>query len=269
MSQNATSAGTGTLFVATPQIAASAEPGYQPASILGYPVTSTPIIGGVGDSITAGIGDAHDDVQGQHWGWFERAFANFSRVNIARAGEFTSTAFNTRSRRKLIEGCTHIMEAYGSNDLALIGQSGTNVSGLQGTKIALWNDLASTGAKVYSLTVFPRTAPGANAANTAAARTNYNTWMRDGAPIVNGAAVAVGTSGAARAPVYDQTGSLVTGASGPAHPLTAIFNLTPLVETAVDSNLWITGMDNSDTTHPSAVGAAAIASGVPLSLFTV
>lgn len=253
--------------------AAAAEGTYGPSAILGLPGSSSRIIGGAGDSITAGTGDARDDVAGTHFGWFERAFASYPRVNVARAGEFALATPDARMRRRLLDGCTDIFEGYGSNNVALAANFGaTTDAGLKTTKLQLWRDFASSGARIWVPTLVPRTNPGANAANTRLVRADHNAWLRDGAPMkADGTTAAVGTVGAARCAVYGPTGQLVTAASGPAHPTNggAVVDIGGLVETGPDTNVWKTGHDAGDQTHPSATGAAVLAAGVPMAPFAL
>jgi hypothetical protein len=84
-------------------------------------------------------------------------------------------------------------------------------------------------------------------------RKEFNAWLRDGAPIIAGAPVTPGTAGAVR-----------SGTAG--HPLTNWFEVADLAESARDSGKWKAGYV-SDGTHPNAVGAAALALGVPANAF--
>lgn len=255
----------------TGAIAAAAENTFGPVAVLGFPKLPVPIVGLVGDSITAGVGDAQDDVNGEHWGFLERAFKDFARVNIARAGDYVINHPNNRLRRRLVEGCTHIVEAAGANDVVLNGNFGLSTFG-KTSKLQAWRDLGVGGAKVFTTVTTPRPNPGANDANTRLARIDLTSWLRDGAPTVNAVAVAVGTQGATvtRAPVYGLGGALVNlGSALPHSHLEGIFDVALAVETAIDSNLWIPGKDAGDATHPSPAGAADMAACIPLEPFAI
>lgn len=79
-------------------------------------------------------------------------------------------------------------------------------------------------------------------------RVQLNGWLRSGAPIVAGAAVAAGTQGATTA-----------GQSG--HPLYGLWEITDRVETARDSGIWKAGY-TSDGLHPNSTGVNDAKQGV-------
>lgn len=263
-----------TLTLQATTLPAAAEGTYAPSLILAPPSPGRPIVGMVGDSITQGVGDSHDDTAGARWGFQERAFATFARANIARAGEWTTGTIGGALRRRMVEGCTHIFEAYGSNDLLGLAVFGTSdITGFLASKLGIWRDLSLGGQRIHAFCITPRgTTNPAQLALVTVSRNTYNDWLRDGAPYdsTTYVAVATGTLGANIARADHWRGkTLMVAASGPPHILAATIDAQYVIENGVNTNVWVSGMDSGgDLTHPSAAGAAAIAAVVPTNLVT-
>lgn len=227
-----------------------------PSAILSHPTAPVTVIGGVGDSILAGTGDFQN-------GWMQRWLdGDYAFTRVAYPGEGIGTGWSAnqglhRYRRvALLEqaGVSHVIAAHVVNDL------GTAYATLQAALVLYWKQLSRFGP-VYATTCTPQTtstdswatlnnqtiADGARETK----RLDYNAWLRDGAPLTAGVAVAVGTVDAIRA-----------GETG--HPLAGYIELADQVESARDSGKWRVdgGANTDDGTHPNSLCAAAIASGL-------
>lgn len=240
-------------------------PAYGPLAILGTPAFGTGwprTWGAVGDSILYGAGDNRAGVgsTGGANGFFVQACvaANFGYQNVGHPGEQGSSfavgnGFFTRLPQ--IAACTHVLDEYGHNDIYIGSQT---VAAIQATKISIWFMLAARGIKVKTMTLTPCTtstdcwATLGNQTITSgnATRVSLNDWIRDGAPMLNGVAVATGSNAA---------GTVRFGGSG--HPAVGYFETADTVESARDSGLWaITGVrtvadgaiNSSSTTFTSA-----------------
>lgn len=142
---------------------------------------------------------------------------------------------------------TYRYSGFGSNDVYV---DSATLATLQTRALAVWTRLASDAAKVLQGTITPKTNVGntaASAGNTV--RTNFNVWLRAGAPIdpVTLAAVAVGTGGA-----------LVAADDG--HPLYQVIDKAAAVETG--AGLWSNASYMTDGLHLSDTGHQAIADAI-------
>lgn len=256
-------------------VAVNATQYYGPHAIFYKPSGKVPVVLVVGDSISLYGGTA--DQQG-----FQRyAFAGTTSVLTAGQGGDTLAQFtldnpytsgDTRTRKLFAPG-------YGNNRVCEYGINDIYVDRvtLAVTKtrlIAAWTALdTGDGARLWQHTITPKTGAD-NAAgddNTTECRLPLNTWLRDGAPMSGGAAVATGTVGASRCPVYSKTGALVTAASGPSgHPLTngGIIDVADTVEKAADRSLWNDPTDFQDGLHLSDQGHAKLAGAYPVAAMT-
>jgi hypothetical protein len=123
---------------------------------------------------------------------------------------------------------TAIIE-YGRNDIS----GGASLASVQSTAVTLWSMFANRGQRVFQTTITPRTTSTdgwvTTGSQTAAAgesvRVAFNAWLRAGAPVSSGVAVAIGTSGA-----------LLAGQTG--HPLYGVFEVADICESTRDSGLW-------------------------------
>lgn len=221
---------------------------FKPAAIIGMAATPQQrSIAVIGDSISAGFSEfAVYDLYYPACGpgaWRRAINDQFPVINVGVGGETLSNmVLNTYRpvRAALITGCTHAFCNLGVNDI----DAGTSVATIQGYLIAVWKWLVNRGVTglngnsgVIQSTITPNTTTTdgwATTVNQTAAngfvgagsnRTTLNTWLLAGAPMKNGAAVAVGTSGA-----------IVAGQAG--HPLLAVIDLAGQVESAQGSGFW-------------------------------
>lgn len=210
---------------------ASAIDMYGPTAILGKGpyVWDSPSIGLFGDSIQWGQGSESNTRVGQSGPGFGAIALNnnFNFINVGDPGDratITSVRANHSLRWQALQGCTHVISNFGVNDLS----NGVTLADYQAACIAIWTQLGARGAKVWQTTITPVTTSTdgwLTAANQTAgsfgAINPANLWYRDGAPMLNGAAVATGSNA---------VGTLRAGAAG--HPLAGIFDVAAAVTTA-------------------------------------
>jgi hypothetical protein len=234
--------------------------GFGPVAVLGIPDRGKPAtVAGLGDSIMFGSGDSGYP---NGLGYATRALmdANIGFMNLAKNTEQAAQVASIpgfKYRRNLLVSCTHVMEAYGRNDWG----NAASLATLQANKIYLWNAAAKRGIKVTTATNFPATtstdgwtsAGGQTVVAGESVRVALNNWIRDGAPMLNGVAVATGSNA---------TGTVRIGASG--HPVIGYHELADAAETARNSGIWKTGairtvtdaaISNSSSTLTSATAA--------------
>jgi hypothetical protein len=203
--------------------------GYGPSQILGglsgdndtLPVS----IFGAGDSIMFG---ATDDVYSE--GFMGRASraAGVTFVNAGHPSEKVSQVLgsNYSQRIKMAAGCTVWICEYGRNDLPV-----DTLAVFQANLIQFWRMLAAVSGRGYQTTLPPNSTStdewstlSGQTADTGlygTQRVQFNAWLRDGAPISNGVAVAVGAAG------------IRAGQAG--HPLKGYLEVADAVESARDS----------------------------------
>lgn len=254
----------------TSQPSAGTSTGYGPSVVLYTPDTPLTVrVGLPGDSITHGRGDpiANASASTSAGGWAIRALSadgitgrtspGIPNVNMSMPGELLANWADQTKRRSRMQvlddaNCNNFLVLLGTNDI-----TGT-LSAIQANLITMWRACARRG-RVFGFTLPPRTGGStdnwATLANQTAHYTNptrvsLNQWLRAGAPISAGAAVAVGTSGA-----------LVAGNVG--HPLYSVTDICAAVESSQDSGFWkVNGTANAfafDDIHPSAGGHQAMA----------
>jgi hypothetical protein len=223
-------------------------------SLIGTPLTASRAIVAVGDSITRGEGSSIVDGGPIYWacgGFTSSAYQWANAAIVGEPGAWFATNPTPR-RQAMLKYADVIPICYGTNDIGF--SSGTiTLATLQATILKTWWACAGYGARVVGLTLLPRSTStnsfidlthqtpvvGWGVGSTAAL---FNTWLRNGAPILNGVAVAVGT-----------TGAIVAGQTG--HPLSAVCDWCSVVEAGQGSGLWIiNGTANyatADGTHPT------------------
>jgi lysophospholipase L1-like esterase len=217
---------------------------YGPSMILARAKATVPwqaIVALIGDSLTHGDGDTPNDR-----GWGAQALKGLrSYVKAAYSGKLASdllTYDNTLWPK--VQGATHGVLLIGTNDL----NGGASLATLQSRVIAVWKRMAAAGMLVRGATIPPRSTSTDNWATTVnqttaasnPTRVQFNNWMRDGAPMLNGVAVGTGTN----AP-----GTVRFGETG--HPLMAngFFDFAEIAESATNSGLWkVNGTANWPTT---------------------
>jgi lysophospholipase L1-like esterase len=140
----------------------------------------------------------------------------------------------------LISKASNLVFSLGINDI----NNNRTLAQLQADLLTLWTMQASQGKRVFQLTITPittstdyfQTLANQTPTNAQTVRVGFNDWLRDGAPIVSGVAVAVGTSGAVRAKYL--TGDTVTSASSGNHPLYGAVEFADTVESSRNSGKW-------------------------------
>ncbi|MGE5309728.1 MAG: SGNH/GDSL hydrolase family protein, partial [Sphaerimonospora mesophila] len=193
-------------------------------------------------------------------GYIEKGLeGNYGAINAAVAGDrlywFRAGRRNTNMSLFARNDATTTIVEYCRNDL----EDGRSVAQMQADLIWLWSDRSGAGQRVIQTTITPRTTSTDSWATTGnqtvanatieARRVQLNDWIRAGAPIVSGAAVAPGTSGA-----------LLAGQAG--HPLYTYWEITDQVETARNSGIWRAPSYTTDGLHPTTTGINAAATGV-------
>lgn len=209
---------------------------YGPTAVVGIAGQSTVAVLAITDSRGAGAGEYTTSGDGVgNVGYIERAlggvvaWAGIQRSNTTVA-DFNSTHW--RSMARAPQFASSAITQRGINDV----RAPVSLATLQGYVIQEWTTLAAR----YSLFVFQTTldpnttstdgwttVAGQTVTDSSqnAVRVAFNDWIRAGAPMQNGAAVAIGTSGA-----------LLAGQSG--HPLTGYFEIADLLESGRNSGLW-------------------------------
>jgi lysophospholipase L1-like esterase len=216
-----------------------------PSVITGVPLgaTSVPSVFAIGDSIALGYGDGVTALDGKNTvntklgvgGFIPRALdGHYGLINAGVSSDtvanFLATTTHFR-RMTFAASTTSAICEYGRNDIS----SGTALATIQANLLSAWTMLSNRALRVFQTTITPKTSstdgwltsgsqtptPSAYESN----RTTLNDWIRAGAPIVSGTAVAVGTGGA-----------VLAGQAG--HPLYGYFETADTVETARNSGLW-------------------------------
>ena len=248
--------------------------GYGPVAItaqLTNPVESYAL---VGDSILAGVGDQVSN--SNETGWGARVFnaKGVPYVNVALSGEDGANwgegsaveIARHRFRALLAAAADKVLCGHGTNDF---GNNNRTVAVVQTNAISRWTQLRRRGGLVYQTTITPRTTSTdawVTTANQAAVNTRFgpesgnsgagsdqrifNQWLRDGAPMLNGVAVATGTNAA---------GTIRAGSA--THPLAGIVDVAPAVEQfEASTNTWVWKPNmTTDGIHPNVAGHTAIA----------
>lgn len=223
---------------------------YMPAVITGDHTNGAVLI--LGDSI------AHNSALAT-LGYIEKGLdGQYGAINAAVSGDRAYWALDGTGRRTKSwfanqDASTTICE-YGRNDLI----DGRTLGQLQANLLTIWNQQSGYGQRVIQPTITPHTNSTDSWATTGnqtvvnttveSRRVQLNDWLRAGAPIVSGTAVAPGTSGA-----------LLAGQAG--HPLHTHWEIADHVETARNSGIWKAG-HTGDGLHPNTTGINAAAAGV-------
>lgn len=141
----------------------------------------------VGDSITQGIDDAG---YASGWGgWVYRAFLNYPNGWVPIGGETETRVTNPESwysRARLSVFATHIIDAYGRNDLSPANGNRT-VAQLKADVLAKARAYMARGQHYVKSTILPEPSStngwydvaGQTKSSFDAARVEFNTWVRD------------------------------------------------------------------------------------------
>ncbi len=221
--------------------AASSSPMYTPIAVIGSPMGSTPAtFACLGDSIMNATADNRVGAPNGYQSYIERGIggAGYAFINSAVGGKKMSDlaaggSVPASQVYPVLSGVSHVVVGMGRNDLT----AAVSLATLQADSLTVWSYAAAANCKVFQTTLTPRTtstdlfATTANQSQHGSAnntvRVNYNNWLRDGAPILSGVAVAAASSAA---------GTLRMGDTG--HPLSGIIEIADAVESARDSGVW-------------------------------
>lgn len=221
-----------------------------PFAILGnQKVTDSKAVSIIGDSIAAGSGDygspVYSGVDQVGYGFVRTALGlSFPNIQLSAGGEqfaywgngtgFGGVALGHQARIRglMLKYSKFVICTLGTGDII----NGATLAQVQVLALKLWNRCVKEGNKVFQCTIMPRSTSTdfwlttanqtiTTSNNFNSIRISFNNWIRAGAPILNGVAVEVGTSGA-----------LVAGNTG--HPLTNYFEVADAVESSRDSGKW-------------------------------
>ena len=241
---------------------------FGPVAVISVPQDNKPALGGYGDSIAAGKNDNGPAGDYYLWGFLPRAVnQQFGFISLGQGGDVVGSVTSPTAydhRLELIAACTSICCQYGTNDVNSVATQ----SAIQAGMVAAWQTLGGFGARVFQTTIVPRTTSTdawATTTNQTPIATNsaetkrqaINTWLRAGAPVVAGVAVAVGTSGALLAGV-------------PGHPLYESWDIAAQVESTAGGtpgaggSVWQVAAATVDGIHPGPGGHAAMATACPM-----
>lgn len=231
---------------------------YGPCSVSGlFTDTYVPTMLLTGDSIAEGTGPQSGSVQADGFlGLLEKAYGPTGRpyVSQVRSGDRNRLRNLSHIRRDMAVnefGYDRCLSNLGINDINL----NASLAQIQAEMLTFWAARAARGARVWQTTITPYNTTFNSGVIPDATREGYrvstNDWIRAGAPIINGVAVAIGTSGA-----------LLAGQSG--HPLYGYFEVADTVETARNSGIWKALM-SSDGLHPTDAGLVAMVAAINVS----
>ncbi len=169
------------------------------------------------------------------------------------------TSINTQFRKAMLKYCTAALCQLGINDIG----GGQTLAQLQQSIIGIWRDSQTRGMPIWQATLTPNststdgwtTVQNQTTAVWNPTRVNFNTWLRAGAPIVSGVAVAVGTASA-----------LLAGQIG--HPLSGYFEVAYSLEASPNSGIWIPNFTNDGVHAHTQTAIDAAVSGINIGVFT-
>ncbi len=254
----------------TGSITASGGYGYSAMSVRSTPAKAgIPVIAGVGDSIMAGTGDTVATDRG----WLRISLNGEYAIQVVAQPSDTNPNWTdnpaqnvptrTDRRRPLLDGCTHAMVGLGRNTLTATAVDDAN--GIAVLSVALWNWLKRRGMRVYQTTTTPHTTSSDDwvttlnqtvaDAPTEANRVIWNTWLRDGAPLLAGAYIVAGTNNPA---------AVRAGEAG--HPLTDVIETATPIESALNSGIWKAAY-TVDGIHPNTTGHTAMSTALTPTIF--
>lgn len=250
------------------------KPWMRPLALIGIPANPATHIAVliIGDSIGAGSegGTRIPVVTAENYfGFIEPVLAdNVAWQTCASGGtRYSDFLVGHTFRDELIKYATSVICELGCNDTYEVGMT---VAVLQQRAISTWQSLGASGAKVFQTTITLRTSSADGwltttnqSRDTNVSRLGFNNWLRDGAPMSAGVAVAVGTAGALR---IGQVG----------HPLLDYFEVANMIEANAsnvltqDGGYWYCGAANNtastvDGTHPIATGYLLMRAAIVLS----
>ena len=236
--------------------------GWWPTAIISRTSNKSAII--VKDSIGEGVSDTADTTDAI--GSIARSIVGGAAyINLSQRGDRLELALQSSARRlALLPLSQNGICGLGVNDIG----AGRSLSQIKADMITRWTEvkaLLAGSKRVFQTTITPSvitTDAYATLANQTPA-TNFSTagngtrellndWLRDGAPINAGSAVAIGDN---------SVGTIRAGIMG--HPLYSVLELADVVESSRNSGKWkVDGTANkwtADGIHPSTYAYAQIA----------
>jgi lysophospholipase L1-like esterase len=234
--------------------------GFWPLALLGRTANKAAAI--VGDSIAEGLNDTADATDAV--GSVARSISGASYINLSQSGDRLELALLSSARRLAVLPFTrNAICAMGVNDIG----SARTLAAIKLDMVARWTEakaMLSGAQRVFQTTITPSVTSSDSYATTAnqTAAANFSTggagtrellndWLRDGAPLINGAPAAIGAT----------TGSIRAGNAD--HPLYQVIEFADVVESARNSGKWkVDGTANkwtSDGLHPSPYAYGQIA----------
>jgi len=210
--------------------------------ILGRPSTSTPfVLGGIGDSITWGVGDTPNASQGGASSWLTRATnATVPLFRYTVSGQWAAAVAGVSYySMPLMAGCSHVMVLLGTNDMV----NGSNYTALTNALATIYKILRAQGVKPVGVTIPPRT-------------TSTDSWATTANQTASGANYTGGATS-----VRSQVNAWIRAGGG--GYLAGFFDFADAVETARDSGIWQAGA-SVDGIHPNGTGHIAAAAAVNL-----
>lgn len=195
---------------------------------------------GSGDSIMRGSGSRSTTlVDTDYRGFFVEACesADFGYCFTPFFGELGRDFYSIRHARLAgTEFTTHALDEYGQNDFGPFGN--VSLSDLKNNSLKRWQALWDRQQRVFAVTITPRTDSttgwGDLAGQTASAnesiRTQYNDWIRVGAPCL------LSATGYPVAATESDPAAVSAGQAG--HPLSGFSDLADTLESARNSGKW-------------------------------
>jgi hypothetical protein len=228
-----------------------------PTAVLGFAkdAVTQRFVAMLGDSLMAGVADTEVDSHKKGMGRRSAEYEDVRYITIAQSGDQLqwNTTTNAPKRHALARKAGTVICNLGTNDII----ASRTLAQMQADALACWSSLGLGGARVFQMTLIPRTTSTdawATKANqtivtgfaSGAVKDTFNTWLRGGASsVINGNTLTAGMSG---------------------HPLSGIIDVSSTVEDSTDSHYWKTnGVANTysaDGVHASAGGYDALAVGM-------
>jgi lysophospholipase L1-like esterase len=222
-----------------------------PSAVLGLGKSGETVrhVGIVGDSLMMGYLDTEVDSHKKGIGVRGAEYEDVRYRRIPQGGDRMMywTAANAAKRLALVQPATSVFCDLGSNDIA----NSRTLAQLQADAITTWTELGRQGARVFQMTILPKTTstdswatkanqtPVAPAFAAGGVRQTFNAWLRAGAStVINGVTVTLGMAG---------------------HPLSGVVDISSAVEDTTDSNYWKSPSWTTDGGHPTATGYDALA----------
>ncbi|MGA5467184.1 hypothetical protein [Mycobacterium sp. NPDC050041] len=217
---------------------------------------------GIGNGLGAGVHTTNEK-HGQH-GWLGRACIDggVGMINMAAPSDKVENYLSNRIRRgNLAQYAQTVLTEYPGNDIS----GSRTLAQIQADMITMWRENSLRGKRVFANCAFPRststdgwyTTASQTATQNPTKRNDYNDWIRDGAPMVAGVAVATGSNiGVADRCAFFDGNTEVTPAFGN-HLLYGTFDQVTPVETALNSNIWKAPLNARNVSDAATTAASA------------